>query len=144
MAAKVTLTIHGGALDGKQFTIRQPAKCVIGRAEDCLIQLPSNWEFQLVSRHHCELHIEPSGVRVCDLGSRNGTYINGKLVGHRPRTESVESAAPRVSAFYDLHDGDQLWVGPVLFEVKVAGAVTVPKEAVPAKRNQFNEMAMAI
>jgi pSer/pThr/pTyr-binding forkhead associated (FHA) protein len=143
MAAKVTLTVHGGALDGKQYCFKQRAKCVIGRGEDCLIQLPSNWEFQLVSRHHCELHIGPSCVRVCDLGSRNGTYINGKLIGHRPRTESAESAQPRVFAFHDLHDGDQLWVGPVLFEVKIAGAVTVPKEAVPANQDQFNEMVMA-
>jgi eukaryotic-like serine/threonine-protein kinase len=144
MAAKVTLTIHGGALDGKQYSFKQPAKCVIGRAEDCLIQLPSNWEFQLVSRHHCELHLEPPRVRVCDLGSRNGTYINGKLIGQRPRTESAESAAPSVSAFYDLNDGYQLWVGPVLFEVKIAGAVTLPKEAVQGGEKEFNEMAMAI
>jgi pSer/pThr/pTyr-binding forkhead associated (FHA) protein len=144
MAAKVTLTVHGGALDGKQYCFKQPAKCVIGRAEECLIQLPSNWEFQLVSRHHCELHVDAPNVRVRDLGSRNGTYINGKLIGQRPRTESAESAVPRASPFFHLNDGDQLWVGPVLFEVKIAGAVTVPKEAVPANLNQFNEMVMAI
>jgi eukaryotic-like serine/threonine-protein kinase len=143
MAANVTLTIHGGALDGKHYTFKEPTKCVVGRAEDCLIQLPNNREFQLVSRHHCELVLDPPGVRVCDLGSLNGTFINSRLIGHRPRTVSAESAEPRVVPLFDLHTGDELWVGPVLFDVKVTGAVAARTDAAPANEEPFSEMALA-
>jgi hypothetical protein len=145
MAANVTLTIHGGALDGKEFTFKEPTKCVIGRAEDCLIQLPaSREEFQLVSRHHCELDLAPPCVRVRDLGSLNGTFINETFIGHRPRMESAELAEPRVFPFFDLHTGDQLWVGPILFEVKVTGAVAAHMDTVPTNEEPFNQMALAI
>jgi eukaryotic-like serine/threonine-protein kinase len=144
MAANVMLMVRGGALDGKEYPFTKPTKCVIGRAENCLIQLPASWEFQLVSRHHCELHVDPPNIRVCDLGSRNGTYINGKLIGRRPHGELAESMEPSACALYDVHAGDQLWVGPVLFEVKVTGAVAAEKKAVPAAGDRVNEMAAAV
>ena len=39
-----------------------------------------------VSRFHCEIVVQPGGVMVRDLGSRNGTVVNGVsvLVGHLP------------------------------------------------------------
>ena len=36
------------------------------------------------SRHHAEIHFEPQGVWVItDLGSTNGTYVNGQPVSRR-------------------------------------------------------------
>ncbi len=121
MAAKVTLICQGGAWDGKEFSFDSPAKCVIGRGDDCQIRIPRGWEYQLVSRHHCELEIDPPHLRVRDLGSRNGTYINGHLIGLRNPEESPEAAKEMVFASYELQDGDVLWIGPVTFEVRLAG-----------------------
>src|SRR5438132_7438837 len=105
MPAKVILTIQGGALDGTVYACAQPARCVLGRSEDCSVRLPSHgWEFHMVSRHHCRLDIDPRRVRVRDLGSRNGTYINGRLIGLRAGDESPESAADMAFRAYDLHD----------------------------------------
>ena len=36
-----------------------------------------------VSRHHCRLEVESSGVWVLDLGSANGTIVNGERVSRR-------------------------------------------------------------
>jgi predicted component of type VI protein secretion system len=132
MAAKVTLTILGGALDGTEYAFDKPAKCVIiGRGENCSVRLPNRgWEFQMVSRHHCKLDIDPPHVGVRDLGSRNGTYINGRLIGLRDSEESPESAAGITFAGFHLHDTDILAVGPVHFRVNVQRALKAPAKIV--------------
>jgi sigma-B regulation protein RsbU (phosphoserine phosphatase) len=52
-------------------------KYIIGRHPECDIVLES----AIVSRQHAELYLEDSGYRVKDLESRNGTFVNGKLIG---------------------------------------------------------------
>ena len=51
-------------------------RMTIGKAPDNHLVLGD----KTVSRHHCELIREESGVRVRDLGSTNGTRIDGTLV----------------------------------------------------------------
>ena len=84
----------------------------------------------MVSRHHCKLDIDPPHVGVRDLGSRNGTYINGRLIGLRDPQESPESAAGIAFAGFHLHDTDILSVGPVHFRVNVQGALKEPAKTV--------------
>jgi pSer/pThr/pTyr-binding forkhead associated (FHA) protein len=124
MPAKVTLTILGGALDGTIFAFDEPIRCVtIGRGENCSVRLPNRgWDFKMVSRHHCKLDIDPPHVCVRDLGSRNGTYVNGLLIGFRDPEEPPESAGTMASSGYELHDEDILAIGPVHFRVTVKGA----------------------
>jgi len=124
MPAKVTLTILGGALDGTEYVFDTPNRSVIiGRGENCSVRLPNRgWDFQMVSRHHCKLDIDPPRVCVRDLGSRNGTYINDRLIGLRAPEESPESAAAMASCAYELYDEDILAVGPVHFRVNVKSA----------------------
>lgn len=56
-------------------------RTVVGRGEDCEIVLPVDE----VSRRHASIEITPDGVQVTDLGSSNGTFVNGK----RLRTADV-------------------------------------------------------
>ena len=51
-------------------------RMTIGKAHDNLLVLPD----KTVSRHHCELVRESVGVRVKDLGSTNGTRVDGTLI----------------------------------------------------------------
>lgn len=53
---------------------------------------------QTVSRRHCELHPHDGAWSLKDLGSANGTYVNGQ----------------RVTARYDLKLGDQIRIGRTL------------------------------
>jgi len=45
----------------------------LGRAPDCNISLP----FSHLSRHHASLTVSSRGLEVRDLGSVNGTFVNG-------------------------------------------------------------------
>src|SRR4051794_10987504 len=53
----------------------------IGRHDECLIRIRS----AQVSRRHCELYEDGQRLMLRDLGSSNGTYVNGKRVlGQQP------------------------------------------------------------
>jgi pSer/pThr/pTyr-binding forkhead associated (FHA) protein len=49
---------------------------LVGREPRCDVRIASPW----VSRHHCCLSPCRGEVLVCDLGSTNGTWINGRRV----------------------------------------------------------------
>lgn len=77
-------------------------RLVIGRAEDCDVCLPH----PMVSRYHALAERLPDGVRLRDLGSVNGLWVNGQ----------------RVKDPVSLQDGDRVGVGPFLFTLH-GGAV---------------------
>jgi len=121
----VTLTVTRGSLPEHEYVFEEPTRCVIGRAADCDIQVPMDYEHADVSRHHCLLDIDPPSIRVRDQGSRNGTFVNGDKIGQRPRNLPPEEADGAVCAVQELKDGDELRVGGVVFEVAVeSGNVT--------------------
>lgn len=80
-----------------------PGEFVFGRGPECHIRPNS----ELVSRQHCLLKVGVGGQLVIrDLGSANGTLVNGsRVVGERL-----------------LNDGDTLQVGPVVLQVVLAPA----------------------
>ncbi len=70
------LRVVRGPLSGE--TIRVPVgKLLIGRETDCQLRLDS----QSVSLHHCVLLLDEYTLRIRDLGSTNGTFVNGHRVG---------------------------------------------------------------
>jgi pSer/pThr/pTyr-binding forkhead associated (FHA) protein len=70
------IRILAGPLTGQILPI-QRAKFLIGREEDC--QLRPESEF--ISRHHCVLLLDDYTLRIRDLGSKNGTFVNGRRIG---------------------------------------------------------------
>ena len=80
----------------------------VGRHDDCQIRIKSSQ----VSRKHCELFEKKGLLMVKDLGSSNGTMVNGKRI----EGQSV------------LEPGDELTIGGVKLRVaKVGEAVPEPK-----------------
>ena len=71
---KLVLRGVSGAAFGKTYPITGPM--VIGRQADCDIAIAS----EEISRRHAQVKPTPAGLAVEDLGSSNGTYINGKRV----------------------------------------------------------------
>jgi uncharacterized RDD family membrane protein YckC len=96
----VKLVAVKGAGARREILLKRP-RTVIGRKTGCSIRIPS----ALVSRTHCEvLMTDGRHVTVRDLGSANGTFVNGSRIRER-----------------QLRSGDQLGVGPITFLVQVSG-----------------------
>jgi predicted component of type VI protein secretion system len=77
----------------------------LGRHDDCLIRIKSSQ----VSRRHCEVFESGGKLMVRDLGSSNGTYVNGK----------------RVLGQQALKPGDELTIGAVTLRLATVGSPRV-------------------
>ena len=73
---------------------------VVGRREDCDLRIPLGE----VSRKHCRIVRDGDSLKLEDLGSSNGTFLNG---------QRVQEAM--------LGPGDTVQVGPVVFVLQVDG-----------------------
>jgi pSer/pThr/pTyr-binding forkhead associated (FHA) protein len=99
---EVKLVVANGKQAGKEISVKSP-KFLIGRNVDCQLRPQSH----LVSRRHCAILTEENSAIVEDLGSTNGTFLNGeKLEGRR-----------------ELKSGDRIKVGLLEVDVQLAVAV---------------------
>src|SRR5918912_2449062 len=97
---KVTLRVLSGPHVGRAFTFDLHDTFLIGRSDTAHLCLPDDRFF---SRNHCILEINPPRCFLRDLGSTNGTYVNGQRVQE---------------AF--LHNGDQVQGGQTVLAVEVS------------------------
>jgi len=93
---QVRLKVIGGKNDGREIKISVP-RFIIGRGEQAHLRPASD----MVSRQHCAVIIGKGEVIVEDLGSRNGTFVNGKAL----------------EAPHKVQVGDTLRVGRLQFEL---------------------------
>lgn len=104
------LVVKSGHTSGKEFPLVEGLNR-LGRAPGSEIHLDD----ASISAVHCELWLMAERLLLRDLGSTNGTFVDG-----RPANESV------------LHDGDIVTVGAVELEVLEApGRVAIPAPAPP-------------
>ena len=129
MAACVTLKVTAGPLAGRVFSYDRHDTFLFGRSPDCHAELAAN--DTTASRHHFLLEVNPPRARLRDLGSLNGTHVNGQKHGGRSRQESPEEAAGRRLPEVDLRDGDQIRVGATVFEVAIEGHRSTAPADVP-------------
>ncbi len=117
MFTAMRLTVLTGPHRNRRFCFCGPTRCQVGRALNCFVELSGTERDQLISRHHCQLKIDPPAIQVQDLGSCNGTYINGKKVDPSPK----ESTAQRDSETAGLvvNHGDLLTIGGTTIRVDV-------------------------
>jgi eukaryotic-like serine/threonine-protein kinase len=111
MAPTITLLVTRGPLSGQSYAFTEPTTCVVGRAKECTISLPPELDHLDVSRRHCLLEIAPPSVRVCDLGSLNGTFVNGQKIGQRDSGAAVEETGRTDSPIVALSGGDEIQLG---------------------------------
>lgn len=118
--SKVIIDAIDGPMVGKRWEFNEPDTWVVGRSPDCHAQLDVS--DGTVSRHHLLLEVRPPEVRVRDLGSRNGTFVNDQKIGGRSRGETLESGRRRLFPEREIDHGDELRVGANRFRVRIEGA----------------------
>lgn len=62
----------------------------------------------MISRDHCELVMDPPNFHLRDLGSRNGTYLNGKRIDGNSSQHENSMA---------VQDGDIITLGGTTFRI---------------------------
>jgi hypothetical protein len=101
------LIAQSGPLQGERWMILRD-QFLIGRGPECDIVVPD----RQISRQHARIRRTSDGIQVEDLGSKNGTHVNG-----------VRLEAPAI-----LQDGDVVQVAFTLELVFVARDSTIPLE----------------
>ncbi|MDC0935660.1 FHA domain-containing protein [Pirellulales bacterium] len=96
---EVSLKVLAGAKVGAKVAVKKK-QFVIGRAAECHLHVGTT----SISRKHCVIERNGQTVTVKDLGSRNGTIVNGKkIVGET-----------------ELSAGDEIELGPLTLQVRIS------------------------
>jgi serine/threonine protein kinase len=141
MPGTVRLVVTAGPIRGQRFDFAGHDTFLFGRAPDCHARLDAS--DASASRHHFLLEVNPPVARLRDLGSLNGTRVNGVRHGGRRPGESPDEAAARGGADVDLHDGDEIRVGATVIQVRVE-APPSPLEALVAQGEASEEAGQAV
>ena len=116
-----TVQLHVNRSDGtaETFVIKEHDAFLLGRMSDCHFCVTGDSQ---VSRHHFILEACPPMASLRDLGSMNGTHINGKKCGGREKGETPEQGALRQYPSIVLKDGDTIKVGQSTIQVRLEGS----------------------
>ncbi len=113
LSSSYRLVVVSGPDVGHTFSVEHTAlpRVLIGQSEVCQIRLSD----REVSRRHAALEIHAAGLRIVDLGSRNGTFVGGLRV-----------------ADATLVGGERLAFGSTTIDVFAARAETAPLAMTPS------------
>jgi pSer/pThr/pTyr-binding forkhead associated (FHA) protein len=104
-----TLKFISGKYQGGEFPLRPNREIIIGRSSDLDMVLVED----MVSRKHAKISTDDHTVSIQDLGSTNGTFVNGEKI-----------RAVR------LKEGDRILVGTSIIKlVTASGEVQVPSSS---------------
>jgi eukaryotic-like serine/threonine-protein kinase len=127
----IELSVINGPCVGKVFRFDEPQGFTFGRATDCTCPVENDKTF---SRHHFLLEVNPYQVWLRDLGSLNGTFVNGQQVGGRPAGMDPKLAEPGQTV--ELRDGDLIKAG--CYEMKLK--IEPPAPSVDAVEQRTEEL----
>jgi pSer/pThr/pTyr-binding forkhead associated (FHA) protein len=119
------LRVVSGKQSGSSVALPS-GKFLIGREHDCHLRPNSD----SISRHHCVFTVDEYSVRLRDLGSTNGTFVNGE----------------RLRGAVELKAGDRVTVGKLDFQVVIDGepsAIIAPGTVVASGTETLSAVAAA-
>lgn len=97
---RVIIEVAEGPHRGQTFTFEGHDTFLVGRSRRAHFRLPP--EDRYFSRVHFLVEVNPPSCRLMDMGSKNGTFVNGKRV-----------------SLVDLNDGDTIQGGHTVLRVRV-------------------------
>ncbi len=121
MAKTYALKFISGKYQGGEFPLKVDKQIVIGRSHDLDVVLVED----MVSRKHAKILVSASTITIEDLGSTNGTFVNG---------EKVKQAS--------LKEGDRILIGTSILKLVEQGADSVVTDERVAKQ-RLEEAAAA-
>jgi DNA-binding winged helix-turn-helix (wHTH) protein len=110
-----SLIAQSGPLNGQRWVIK--GDVIVGRDDSCNVVIQD----RQVSRYHARFVNLPQGIQLEDLGSKNGTHINGK--------EVVEPVM--------LQDGDVIQIAFAQQFIYLSSDSTLPLESPPKKSTEI-------
>jgi serine/threonine-protein kinase len=110
---RVIIEVTAGPHRGQAFSFEGHDTFMVGRSRRAHFRLPS--EDRFFSRIHFLVEVNPPQCRLMDMGSKNGTFVNGQRV-----------------SLIDLRDGDEIQGGKTVLRVRVeASSPRVEEREVP-------------
>lgn len=97
----LALRFISGKFQGSEYALPDSGEMLVGRSGDVQIVLSED----MVSRRHARIAYDGQRITIEDLGSTNGTFVNG---------EKIKRA--------DLKEGDRVLIGSSIFKVVYADA----------------------
>ncbi len=113
----VILKVLEGAKTGAKVAVKK-SEFLIGRSQSCHLCAGSS----AVSRQHCAILRQENRVSIKDLGSRNGTLVNGS----------------KIDGEVELASGDEISVGPLKFMITISTGIN------NVKRPEVKTVAQAV
>ena len=106
-----------GKYQGGEFPLPGNSEVVVGRSSDLDMVLVED----MVSRRHAKISVNGDNVTIQDLGSTNGTFVNG---------ERVKRAT--------LNDGDRVLIGTSIIKLVATDGPAAPAQA-PKKLEEVRQ-----
>jgi pSer/pThr/pTyr-binding forkhead associated (FHA) protein len=117
------LRFISGKYQGGEYPLQENGELVIGRSSELDMVLIED----MVSRKHAKISLQPGQITIADLGSTNGTFVNG---------EKVKRAR--------LKEGDRILIGTSILKlVGVMRPAGVPAIDNKAAQQQLERSALA-
>lgn len=126
---QVLLSISGGFETERSMKLDNIRSYSIGRIDenDCVIYDPR------MSKHHCEIDVRQDQVICRDLGSTNGTMVDGVMLGGKPDDDSdmgdtqvkrpASAGVSSGSLEAELTDGSRIEVGATRIVISFSAGV---------------------
>lgn len=92
----LALRFISGKYQGGEFPLEEDREIIVGRSSDLDMVLVE----EMVSRRHARIQLVGGSVNIDDLGSTNGTFVNGERVTHA-----------------ELQEGDRVLIGSNILKV---------------------------
>lgn len=98
--AGLALRFISGKYQGGEFPLEEGREIVVGRSSDLDMVLVE----EMVSRRHARIQMSNAAIWIEDLGSTNGTFVNGEKISRA-----------------ELHEGDRILIGTSILKVVAVG-----------------------
>jgi hypothetical protein len=97
---RCAVTVVQGPHRGARLEWDGPATVLVGRGSRVQLRLDEDAH---ISRNHFRLEVDPPRCQLHDLGSRNGTYVNGQRVGDCTLNDGDVIAAGQTQLRFSVH-----------------------------------------